>query len=73
MRPAPQRLKRPNEEGAAKKKAVVATARKLGVLLHTLWVRQTDYIPLRPVPAKETDQAAVESSDTNKATKVIAA
>ncbi|MDA0814662.1 MAG: IS110 family transposase [Verrucomicrobia bacterium] len=50
----------------AKKKAVIATARKLGVLLHTLWVRQSDYIPLRPVNIKETGA-------TDKATKGIAA
>lgn len=31
----------------AKKKAVVATARKLAVLLHTLWVNESDYEPLR--------------------------
>jgi transposase len=31
----------------AKKKAVVATARKLAVLLHTLWVTESDYEPLR--------------------------
>ena len=41
---------------AAKKKAVVATARKLGVLMHTMWVRQSDYIPVRPttIPTSET-------------------
>ena len=31
----------------AKKKAVVATARKLAVLLHTLWIKESDYQPLR--------------------------
>ena len=31
----------------AKKRAVVAVARKLAVLLHRLWVDQSEYIPLR--------------------------
>jgi transposase len=42
---------------AAKKKAVVATARKLGVLLHTLWTRQIDYIPVRSVARAEAERA----------------
>lgn len=32
---------------AAKRRAVVAVARKLAVLLHALWVNQSDYEPLR--------------------------
>lgn len=37
------------ESGAcgAKKKAVVATARKLSVVMHRLWVEGSDYIPVR--------------------------
>jgi transposase len=35
----------------AKKRAVVAVARKLAVLLHTLWVRGGTYIPFPPAPA----------------------
>jgi transposase len=31
----------------AKKRAVVATARKLSVLLHRLWADQSEYVPLR--------------------------
>jgi hypothetical protein len=31
----------------AKKKAVVATARKLAVLMHALWRKGSDYKPLR--------------------------
>jgi hypothetical protein len=31
---------------AAKKRAVVATARRLAVLLHRLWVTGEDYAPL---------------------------
>ena len=59
---------------AAKKKAVVATARKLGVLLHTLWVRQTDYIPLRPTTIRGDDQANAAGFGTpNTTTKTIAA
>ncbi len=32
---------------AAKKRAVVAVARKLAVLLHRLWITGEDYRPLR--------------------------
>ncbi len=32
---------------SAKKRAVVAVARKLAVLLHTLWVNAEEYEPLR--------------------------
>lgn len=32
----------------AKKKAVIAVARKLGVVMLTLWQKQSDYEPLRP-------------------------
>jgi transposase len=35
---------------AAKKRAVVAVARKLAVLLHRLWVTQAAYQPLKSVP-----------------------
>ena len=31
----------------AKKKAVIAIARKLSVILHTLWISEADYEPLR--------------------------
>ena len=44
---------------AAKKKAVVATARKLGVLLHILWTRQIDYIPVRSIARAEAERAAI--------------
>jgi len=44
---------------AAKKKAVVATARKLGVLMHTMWVRQSDYIPVRSIAKAEAERAAL--------------
>jgi len=33
--------------GKAKRRAVVAVARKVAVLLHRLWVTQEDYVPLR--------------------------
>jgi transposase len=36
----------------AKKRAVVAVARKLAVLLHRLWVSGESYEPLRPVPER---------------------
>jgi hypothetical protein len=36
----------------AKKRAVVATARKLGVLLHSLWVSGERYEPLRHTQAR---------------------
>lgn len=36
-------------ERAGKKKGVVATARKLSVLLHHLWVTGADYRPIREV------------------------
>ncbi|MCI0355180.1 MAG: IS110 family transposase [Acidobacteria bacterium] len=36
----------------AKKRAVVAVARKLGVLLHQLWISGATYEPLRGVPEK---------------------
>ncbi len=35
----------------AKKRALVAVARKLAVLLHTLWVRGTTYTPFPNEPA----------------------
>lgn len=37
---------------AAKKRAVVAVARKLAVLLHHLWLTQEAYVPLRPRRAR---------------------
>lgn len=37
----------------AKKRAVVAVARKLATLLHRLWVTQADYVPLRTAVAEE--------------------
>jgi hypothetical protein len=36
----------------AKKRAVVAVARKLAVLLHHLWLTHEAYVPLRPQKAK---------------------
>ncbi|MDA0814621.1 MAG: hypothetical protein O3C21_19775, partial [Verrucomicrobia bacterium] len=51
---------------------VIATARKLGVLLHTLWVRQSDYIPLRPVARKEAEQAAAEVAEASASASVNA-
>lgn len=38
-------------ERAGKKKGVIATARKLSVLLHHLWATGVDYRPLREVPS----------------------
>ena len=38
---------------SAKKKAVVATARKLAVLLLVLWKNQSDYVPLRQTSAPQ--------------------
>ena len=35
---------------AARKRAVVAVARKLAVLLHRLWISGETYEPLRGVP-----------------------
>jgi len=37
--------------GSAKKRVVVATARKLAVLLHRLWVTDLPYTPLRAAAA----------------------
>ena len=37
---------------AAKKRAVVAVARRLSVLLHRLWVTGEEYEPLREVSAQ---------------------
>jgi hypothetical protein len=34
----------------AKKRAVVAVARKLAVLLHRLWINQSQYQPFRNMP-----------------------
>ncbi len=36
---------------SGKKRAVVAVARKLAVVLHRLWVSETDYEPLRKAAA----------------------
>ncbi|HEV3455503.1 MAG TPA: IS110 family transposase, partial [Thermoanaerobaculia bacterium] len=38
----------------AKKRAVVAVARKLAVLLHRLWASGRPYVPLRPAPVATT-------------------
>lgn len=43
----------------AKKKAVVAVARKLAVLLHRLWITGQDYEPLRNASKTKTATAAV--------------
>jgi transposase len=42
----------------AKKRAIVAVARKLGILLHRLWVTGEVYEPLRNHPAASTNRAA---------------
>lgn len=42
---------------AAKKKAVIAVARKLAVLMLTLWQRQSDYQPLRTAQPEAVDKA----------------
>ena len=42
----------------AKKRAVVAVARKLGVLLHRLWVSGEVYEPLRQLPPAAAQEAA---------------
>ena len=42
----------------AKKRAVVAVARKLAVLLHHLWVSGEVYEPLRQAPAEATEEEA---------------
>jgi transposase len=42
----------------AKKRAVVAVARKLAVLLHRLWVGGEVYEPLRHAPAEATEEEA---------------
>jgi transposase len=42
----------------AKKRAVVAVARKLAVLLHRLWVGGEVYEPLRQAPAEATEEEA---------------
>jgi transposase len=44
--------------GNAKKRAVVAVARKLSVLLHRLWVTGARYEPLRNAQAKQATAAA---------------
>lgn len=43
----------------AKKRAVVAVARKLGVLLHRLWVTAEEYEPLRTARMQQEDLATV--------------
>lgn len=42
----------------AKKRAIVAVARKLGILLHRLWVTAEVYEPLRNAPARPARKAA---------------
>jgi transposase len=44
----------------AKKRAVVAVARKLAVLLHSLWITGQDYEPLRLAQREATKAAAIE-------------
>lgn len=39
---------------AARKRAAVAVARKLAVLMHRLWVTRADYVPLRSATAAQT-------------------
>lgn len=41
-------FQRKGGDKVAKRKAVVATARKLAVILHAIWRDQGDYVPLRP-------------------------
>jgi transposase len=43
----------------AKKRAITAVARKLGILLHRLWVTAEEYDPLRNARLQEEDLAAV--------------
>ena len=46
----------------AKKRAVVAVARKLAVLLHRLWVSGEEFVPLRnPVPVEPADATVREA------------
>lgn len=47
---------------AAKKRAVVAVARKLAVLLHRLWVTGKPYEPLRTAPGAEGAAAAPQAA-----------
>jgi len=50
----------------AKKKAVVAIARKLAVLMHALWTKESDYKPLRD-GKNEASNPKVEKADESKA------
>ena len=43
---------------AAKKKAVIAVARKLGILLHRLWADEADYDPFYIMNTKKQKKAA---------------
>ncbi len=47
LRRAGERIAGQGDNKIRKKKAVVAVARKLSVLMHALWRNQSDYIPLR--------------------------
>lgn len=46
----------------AKKRAVVAVARKLGVLLHRLWVSGEVYEPLRQIRPETSAQESAEAA-----------
>ena len=52
---------------AAKKKAVIAVARKLGVLMLTLWRKDCDYQPLRPARPERPLRTGKSVTPTRKA------
>jgi len=56
----------------AKKRAVVAVARKLAVLLHSLWVSGEVYEPLRHAPPKATAEEAVRHAPAEATEKEAA-
>ena len=56
----------------AKKRAVVAVARKLAVLLHSLWVSGEVYEPLRHALPKATEEEAVRHAPTEATEKEAA-
>ena len=57
---------------AAEKKAVVAVARKLAVLLHSLWVSGETYDPLRHARAAEEAERA-EADGAERGAEAVAA
>jgi len=56
----------------AKKRAVVAVARKLAVLLHSLWVSGEVYEPLRHALPKATEEEAVRHAPAEATEKEAA-